>query len=216
MRKYYLKNTFIVLLLVFIFQLMLGFVSAKEMEGFTLVSENEYLRLYLDYNTTEMAVEEKTTGDIWYSNPQGREEVETIARGTARDELSAQILLSYYLPGNKQMFMNNYSDSIVFQQFDINPLENGIRIEYQIGKIWADNDYVPQIIEKCAFEEKVLKNLSEEDQEFLLKQYSCLLWKNLKVVKEDLIFTSLMKKKYWGIISLLLQNWSLRIMKCRN
>lgn len=171
MRKYYLKNTFIVLLLVFIFQLMLGFVSAKEMEGFTLVSENEYLRLYLDYKTTETAVEEKSTGNIWYSNPQGREEVETIARGTARDELSAQILLSYYLPGNKQMFMNNYSDSIAFHQFEINPLENGIRIEYQIGKIWSDSDYVPQIIEKSVFEEKVLKNLPEEDQEFLLKQY---------------------------------------------
>lgn len=170
MQKYYYR-IFPALVLVIIFQLIPAFVLADGPEGFTCVSENEYLRLYVDYNTTEIAVEEKASGNIWYSNPQGREELETIARGTARDELSAQILLSYFLPGNKQMFMNNYSDSIAFQQFDISPLENGIRIDYQIGKLWTDNDYVPLIIEKNAFEERVLKNLPEEDQEFLLKQY---------------------------------------------
>lgn len=59
-----------------------------------------------------------------------------MARGSDKDVLNAQFSLSYYLPGNRQMFMNNYSDSILFNQYEINLIENGVSIDYVVGQEW--------------------------------------------------------------------------------
>ncbi|MFP4661087.1 MAG: DUF5696 domain-containing protein [Halanaerobiales bacterium] len=182
MIKNHFENIFVILIILIIVQVMTGAINAEEISGeeitelesFTIAAENDYLKLYIDNETTEIVVQDKSTGNLWFSNPPGREEVEKIARGSAREELNSQILLSYYLPGNKLRTMNNYSDSIVFQQYDINLIEDGVSIDYAIGKEWSDEDYVPMIIESKSFEEKVLSNLSESEQKFLLSQYHLL------------------------------------------
>jgi len=161
----------ILLALLFIY----GFISiqfmAAELNGYKKVTENEYLVLYLNYDTTELAVQVKESGDIWFSNPPGREKDEKVARGSDKDALNAQFSLSYYLPGNRQMFMNNYSDSVQYRQFEIKAIDNGVSIDYVVGQEWKKEDYIPLIIDKKSMEEKVLKNLSAEEQEFLLSQY---------------------------------------------
>ncbi|NLJ84152.1 MAG: hypothetical protein GX336_04490, partial [Halanaerobiaceae bacterium] len=161
----------ILLALLFIY----GFISiqfmAAELNGYKKVTENEYLVLYLNYDTTELAVQVKESGDIWFSNPPGREKGEKVARGSDKDALNAQFSLSYYLPGNRQMFMNNYSDSVQYRQFEVKAIDNGVSIDYVVGQEWKKEDYIPLIIDKKSMEEKVLKNLSAEEQEFLLSQY---------------------------------------------
>ena len=52
--------------------------------GMRLVADNEYLSLYINDDTTEIAVRDKRTGSIWYSNPPDRDQNEKIARGTAK------------------------------------------------------------------------------------------------------------------------------------
>ena len=37
-----------------------------------LMADNEYLELYLNRNTAEIAVRVKSTNDVWYSNPVDR------------------------------------------------------------------------------------------------------------------------------------------------
>ncbi|HHU93090.1 MAG TPA: hypothetical protein GXZ20_08170 [Halanaerobiaceae bacterium] len=146
-------------------------LRAADLDAYSLVAENEHLILYLNYDTTEVAVQEKDSGIIWYSNPPGRDKEEKVARGSDKDVLNAQFSLSYYLPGNRQMFMNNYSDSILFNQYEINLIENGVSIDYVVGQEWKKEDLIPLIIEQKSMEEKVLKNLPVEEQEFLLSQY---------------------------------------------
>ena len=169
------KRFWTILLTLFIIS---GFISlssvAVELEGFEKVAENEHLILYLKYETTELAVQVKENGVIWYSNPPEREKEEKIARGSDKSALNAQFSLSYYLPGNRQMFMNNYSDSIVYGQFEINPIDNGVSIDYVVGQEWRKEDYIPLIIDQKSMEEKVLKNLPAEEQDFLLSQYHLL------------------------------------------
>ncbi|MFP4015568.1 MAG: DUF5696 domain-containing protein [Halanaerobiales bacterium] len=175
------KKLTVVLISLLIVPILTGLVLADELDGFTKVVENDYLILFINNDSTEIAVQDKDSENIWYSNPPDRDEIETIARGGARDKLNSQIILNYYLPGNKPMSMNTYSDSVSFQQYEINNLDNGVSIDYTIGKKWSEDAYVPLIIGSSAFEEKVLNNLSESDQKFLLDQYTLLRLRGMEI-----------------------------------
>ncbi len=175
-------------IITFTFILLLMSVSSLaaevKLKDFSNIAENEELVLYLNQKTTEVAVENKSNGIIWYSNPPDRKDAEKIARGSAKDILSSQFRLSYYLPGNKQKFMNNYSDSVVFNQYQVNPIENGVSIDYTVGQKWADDVSIPKILSKKSFEEKVLAKLLKKDQDFLLKQYYLLTLKKMEEGEE--------------------------------
>lgn len=139
--------------------------------GFTLITENEHLELYMKESTTEIAVLVKESGDIWYSNPANRQTMETMARGTAKDRLNSQIVIEYYV-GNQQFTMDNYNDSVVYDQHRIIPIENGVRVEYSFGKTWVDKDYLPLVISKDRFDEYILGSFEDEaDREFIRDQY---------------------------------------------
>ena len=112
-------------------------------ESMKLVAENEYLALYIDETTTVAAVMDKKNGHVWYTNPPNRSE-DPIAAAINKDKLSSQSSISYYNPTAQQRLMNNYSDCIRYEQFEITPVDNGVRIVYRLGKeenpiISADN-----------------------------------------------------------------------------
>ncbi|MFW6016479.1 MAG: hypothetical protein ACOCRK_08570, partial [bacterium] len=176
-------KVFILLALIFVITVSL---NADDLTAYSLISENEYLKLFINNDTTEIAVQDKNNQQVWYSNPSDIDEMETIARGTAREELHSQVLLSFYLPGNRHRYMNNYSDSIVFDQFEINEIDDGVSIDYIIGEQWSDDDFVPTIIAKSDFENKILSNLSEEESSFLLEQYHLLAIKERENDQEGL------------------------------
>ncbi len=51
------------------------------------MKNDQDLQLYLNRETTEIAVKRKETGTVYYSNPQDIEENESRARGRIRDRL---------------------------------------------------------------------------------------------------------------------------------
>jgi hypothetical protein len=74
--------------------------------------------------------------------------------------------------------MNNYTDSIRFGQFDIETIENGVKIIYRIGK--ESKVYVvPQVISKERMEEKILDKLDNSEVRRLLSQYRLLTLENV-------------------------------------
>ena len=128
----------IVLLLVLTFTALSSYhlVEAVELEGYMIAAENQYLTLFFNEDTTEIAVYDHRTEQFWHSNPVNRRTVDTIARGSAKDALGAQLRIVYYAPGDVQRSMDNYNDSIVFGQFEVDLLDDGIRVEYVLGKEW--------------------------------------------------------------------------------
>lgn len=139
--------------------------------GFDFVTENDYLELYLKESTTEIAVLVKETGDIWHSNPQDLQTMETRARGTARDRLNSQLSIGYYI-GNQLINLNSYTDSIAHNQYEIIPIENGIRVEYIFGEEWSDQDFLPLVISEESFNELLASIEDESDREFVRDQYA--------------------------------------------
>lgn len=114
--------------------------------GFTKVAENEYLSLCLNEETTEIAVIDRRYGQVWFSNPVNRATNEKIARGAAKNRLSSQLAIVYYTPSQARKELDSYNDSVLHGQFEIWSLENGVRIDYIIGKQWDETSFLPVLV----------------------------------------------------------------------
>lgn len=147
-------------------------VMALELPEYQVVAENDNLILYFNETTLEVAVYQKSTEQVWFSNPYERDTVEKIARGAAKNALGAQLRINYFTPQDVQRSMDSYNDSLAYGQYEIVSIENGIRVEYLLGKEWDDQYYVPLIVDKSIFEEDYLANLSASDRRTIQNLYA--------------------------------------------
>lgn len=139
--------------------------------GFELVSESDHAELYMKWETAEIALRTKSDGAVWFSNPPDRVTMETLTRGAAKDKLLAQIVISYYSM-NQKLEMDSYNDCIKHGQFEIAPIPGGVRVDYELGRRWQDEDCVPQMISEERFNNLVLANIeSEKDRKYVRDQY---------------------------------------------
>ena len=173
MRK---KQIFLIIIIAFNIVMAAPLLQAENSgvipDGFTLVAENQYLRLFLEGSTTGFAVQNKESNQLWYSNPLRLAQEEKIARGRAKRKLRSQIQINYYAPGDQPRVMDNYNDSVQYKQFQITMLENGVRIDYTLGKEWDDQDFVPVMISRDRFEKMILGQIEDSAQrQFVKDQY---------------------------------------------
>jgi len=130
-------------------------------QGAELVTENEYLQLFLNSKTTEMMVRDKPTGQLWSSNPIERDS-DKVAKGKNQSDLDSQLILSYYNDMGNESFINTAADSVVKGQFKIEKLESGVKITYEIGSSEEGLEAIPKVISKDRFEQRILDQISDE------------------------------------------------------
>ena len=131
---------------------------SPDVPGMVLAAENGELKLYTDLKTSEIAVYEKKTGHITYSNPVDREE-DTIAAGVNAQLLSSTINLIYYSSTMSRGTMNNYNMSIQYGQFEVEALENGIRYIYTLRDPANSTGIVPLRISEERMQTIILDKL---------------------------------------------------------
>ncbi len=117
--------------------------------GMVLVAENDFLRLFIDEATTEIAVEDKLSNDVWFSNPPGDQK----AKG--------QIAIKYFAPGAVEGTMDSFNDSVAHEQYVIRPLDTGVRVEYTLGREYGEFALLPGLIS----EERAAALLERTDDE---------------------------------------------------
>lgn len=135
---------------------------SPDVPGMVLAAENGELKLYTDLKTSEIAVYEKKTGHITYSNPVDREE-DTIAAGVNAQLLSSTINLIYYSSTMSRGTMNNYNMSIQYGQFEVEALENGIRYIYTLRDPANSTGIVPLRISEERMQTIILDKLEAAD-----------------------------------------------------
>ncbi|WP_391570943.1 DUF5696 domain-containing protein [Cohnella sp.] len=138
-----------------------GREAAELPAGMRVVAENSRLQLLLNDKTTEAAVREKRSGMIWSTNPLDRDK-DSIATSVNKAELASQLILSYYNDRGHESFINNASESIEKGQFEIAPIDNGVRIVYEIGSSEHGLGAIPQVVSKERFEERILGQIEDE------------------------------------------------------
>lgn len=121
--------------------------------------------LYVEPKTAEVAVVDKSTGQILFTNPYSV----AASKGTeeTKNKLLSQILISYNDNGTAKEY-NSYADSAKLGQIVIKDIKSGIRVEYTIGRANA-NYLVPRMISKQRLEEEILAHIDSK-------------WYNLKVL----------------------------------
>ena len=108
---------------------------------------------------------------MWFSNPPGRDKQETLARGASKARLSSQLVLTYYY-ANQQQQMDSFNDSVAYGQYEITPLENGLRGEIQVREGLAGQGLPAYHHFEERFNELILANIPrEKDREFLRDMY---------------------------------------------
>lgn len=160
----------------------------KNITGMVLVAENENLKLYTNIETTEVAIYDKRSGEVTYSNPVDREE-DSKALGVHKSFLNSQLIVDYYNAGRSSGTWNNYDMSIANGQFEIESIANGIRYIYTLGNMGSPTGIVPIYIT----EERLqiyLDNMDDKDARNVKGKY-----KESKVVDGFLELSSGAQKK---------------------
>lgn len=125
-----------------------------------VAAENEFLILYVNMSTTEIAVQDKRSGAIWYSNPQDREE-DSIATGYNKSKLNVQIEISYLDSAGNSLKYDNYTHSVQNGQFVIEKVDDGLNIDYTLGEAKSDIDAIPKYISEERFQTLILDKLED-------------------------------------------------------
>ncbi|MDR9853120.1 DUF5696 domain-containing protein [Paenibacillus sp. VCA1] len=138
-------------------------------EGWNLITENEDLALYIDPETTETAVKDKRSGQMWYSNPQDRDE-DKKAEAVNFENLSAQFSIVYNNEKGQTFYANNYTEAVKRKQFDILKTDHGVKIIYRLGDFQKGLEAVPQFISKQRMDDLILSKIQDESVKFEIEK----------------------------------------------
>ena len=123
----------------------------------TPYTESGDFALYVDGVTGEVAVLDKSTGDIIFTNP--FDVSSATASEPVKMELMSQVYIRYTENGQEKEYYS-FKDSALLGQIDVKRLRGGIRIEYSIGEE-ESRTLVPRLIEKERFETAILQVMAE-------------------------------------------------------
>ena len=144
--------------------------SKSDITGMELVAQNDNFKLYTNVETTEIAIVNKTTGDITYSNPQNREE-DTIASITNKSELNSTLVVEYYNEARNGARINNYDMSIQYKQYTMESINDGIRYTYTLEEPDTTTGIVPLQISEQRFQTLILDKLSSKQGKTVKGKY---------------------------------------------
>jgi hypothetical protein len=135
-----------------------------------LAASNDRLELYINETTTEIAVCDKESGELFYSNPADRQN-DTLANPVNKDMLSSQLIVKYFDTNRNENTMTNNADSIERGQFKIQSITNGVRITYTLGELSSESDNLPKFITAERLQEKILGKLDAKTAKYVGKQF---------------------------------------------
>lgn len=146
---------------------------AANLQDYTLAQENEFLRLYVQEETAEFAVEDIASGEVWFSTPQNLN-LERIKRGNARNAMRSLINLNYFTPARDGKSLSSYVDSVLNEEFTVTITPEEVRFDFTLGKMWPESAHYPRFIAKDKFEAILEKVEDPFDRDILLDSYSLL------------------------------------------
>lgn len=144
--------------------------SDPKVKGMELVAENDILKLYTNLKTTEVAVYDKRSGEIIYSNPVDREN-DPVAKGRNMVDLNSQFMVTYYDASMTEVNMYNFDYSVEKEQFEVASLENGVRFTYLLGNLDNPTGLVPPYITEKRLQEMLLSKLTEREAKTVKNSY---------------------------------------------
>ncbi len=138
-------------------------------DGFIEVLNNGGYTLYFSQYTGSIALQSKSGGHIWYSNPQN---INESIEGNSSPNLKSQLIFRYY-NGSALEVMDSYSFGILNENIPDFTVEDGIlKVFYLIGNTEFSIDMLPPVMTKESMEKDILSKLNDEDKAKVTERYT--------------------------------------------
>lgn len=124
-----------------------AFYTAEEkLATMKLKLERDGYELYYESYTGEVAVKDKKTGNVMFSNPYDVALTGSASSDNVRNQLLSQIIIQYN-DNNTELTMLSYVEAAQRGQISVRNIRNGIRVEYAMGR-QESRKLVPYLITK--------------------------------------------------------------------
>ena len=134
-------------------------------------AENDNLALYVDTETTFIAVYDKRNGHIWRSTPEGTNN-DMIANPHERNTMNSAVGIWFYDERRRQHFRWSFNDSVAHEQAEIYSIPNGVAFRYVMGSVDLGIYALPRYMEIDRFETRVLDQVpSDDDRRWLRRNW---------------------------------------------
>ena len=150
-------------------ELSLGKKELSGAEGYYLVCESDVLELYLNEDTTDVAVLDKRSGNVTFAVPPEAED-DPLANKTNKNYLKSHIIVTYFNSARAEGTYDSWSMSVEREQFSFEAIENGVRVIYDMGD-YSDSMSIPMYLSEEKFQE-ISGLLSEDDAKSFGRYYS--------------------------------------------
>ena len=126
---------------------------------------NDTYQLYVDAYSGEVALKNRRTGEILFTNPYnvGSSEADTSPNST-KAELLSQIIVHFYKNKDGEDKMQSYTsywEAACREQVTVKSIKNGIRVEYSIGRE-GGKTLIPMQIAEEDIQNKIFKVIEEQ------------------------------------------------------
>ncbi len=132
-----------------------------------LALEKDGFQLYIDDYSGEVACVNTLTGERIFTNPY--DVGASTGNETTKAEILSQIIVKFTDKQGQDKTFTSYTEAVLREQVVTEPIKNGLRVEYTIGREQTKT-LVPRLITKERFDEMILKPLYEAFGEALYEQ----------------------------------------------
>lgn len=113
-------------------ELELGKQSLDGYRGFKLVCETDTLEMYLEKDSTNVAIYDKRTGEVTFSAPVNADD-DPLANSKNVSYLKSHLIVTYFNASRTLGTYDSYSMAVDRGQVTYEAIENGVRVIYDMG-----------------------------------------------------------------------------------
>lgn len=152
-------------------------IHTYEDVGESVVMENDYLLFEMDPTTTQFTITDKSSGQIWKSNPDGAAN-DALALPEEKNNLQSTLIMSYAIESGLEVSYNSFDYSVNNGIYEIEQNDDSIKVMYSLGKV--EKEYVlPPVTTKKQFETWTA-NMNDKDKNLVQEYYKKYSLKKLK------------------------------------
>lgn len=147
----------------------LGKQKLADADGYYLVTQSDVLEMYLNPETTDVAIRDKRTGKVTFAVPQNADD-DDMANKTNKNYLKSHVVLTYFNSARTEGTYDSWSMSVEREQFRFEAIEGGVRVVYELGD-FSNSLSIPMYLSEEKFNE-LIEGLDEDQVKSMNRYYS--------------------------------------------
>ncbi|MDR1263274.1 MAG: DUF5696 domain-containing protein, partial [Oscillospiraceae bacterium] len=143
--------------------------GSGELSEYALAAENERLSLYVNASAGNIAVLDKRSNRVTYSNPPGAAS-DPIANPANKEALQSQLIVTYFDSSGQTAEITSYKMASMLGQVEVGSIPGGIRVTYTLGDTKPKAGLLPIYITEERLNE-TLGAMDERTQNLLIRRW---------------------------------------------